>query len=432
MQNTPITNSDTLQAWLETRPQADSIAIAHRSALRVLPESYAQLELFKEGEFELLLVQFMRVMLLSAISPETPPPKFRNIAGEAANQVIQAAKETPVADTAYYIGHSIAIYGIQSAATYATIIAAAYISRQSVASTAAIKSTDVKRETVMHWPRHPLMANYRPGAPPQWPAIRADATALQTGTDPFTLPLWHGETPPEWFSANTTAMRTYWQTENPTHWAFWLRWYDAAIAGRPLDWQLQHAIALIPDDIWQSGPAPVAEAIAKIEAEHKQSTSTTPQTDTLTTANERTRSIKFVIKQVALLHDLIEDEFEHLRGHNGASATDQPLRDQQKATLQKLRDLVNAMLTALDSDPSPATALTVVNEIVPVVVTEAEMLTDKGVKPEVSAEIISMAATIKVLTESGAPGDLATKIAFANSSRNWFWSMFPKWRKGKN
>jgi hypothetical protein len=48
----------------------------------------------------------------------------------------------------------------------------------------------------------------------------------------------------------------------------WLRWWDAATSGHPLDWQLQHDIALIPDDIWQSGPGPVAEAIARIEAAH--------------------------------------------------------------------------------------------------------------------------------------------------------------------
>jgi hypothetical protein len=401
MQNTPNNDRNMLQAWLETRPQADSIAIAHRSALRVLPESYAHRVQSKDSEFELLLLQFLRMTLLAAIRPETLTPEFRQIAAAAANPIAKPAKSTPINDNTRYITHSMITYGILPAASYASGIAAA----------SAFDSVYAGKV---------------------WTALDRDAAALQAGTDPFTQPLWHGETPPVWFTARYAAMISSWQTTNPKQWAFWLRWYDAAIAGRPLDLQLQHDIALIPNAIWQSGPGPVAEAIAKIEAEHKQGTSTTPQTDTLTTANERTRSIKFVIKQVALLHDLIEDEFEHLRGHNSASATEQPLRDQQKATLQKLRDLVNAMLTALDSDPSPSTALTVVNEIVPVVVTEAETLTDKGIKPEVSAEIISMAATIKVLTESGAPGDLATKIAFANSSRNWFWSMFPKWRKGKN
>ena len=97
----------------------------------------------------------------------------------------------------------------------------------------------------------------------------ADALAIQSGIDPLTLPLWHNDTPPDWFTTAEAAMRTYWQTNNPTHWSFWQRWYDAAVAGNPLDWHLQRDIALIPDEIWQSGPGPVAEAIARIESEHK-------------------------------------------------------------------------------------------------------------------------------------------------------------------
>ena len=37
--------------------------------------------------------------------------------------------------------------------------------------------------------------------------------------------------------------------------------------GTPLDWALQEAVALIPDEIWKAGPERVAEEIARIEAE---------------------------------------------------------------------------------------------------------------------------------------------------------------------
>ncbi|QPM92115.1 hypothetical protein [Pseudooceanicola algae] len=50
------------------------------------------------------------------------------------------------------------------------------------------------------------------------------------------------------------------------HWFFWSRWYDRAMSGNLLPWDLQRGIALIPDDIWRQGPEAVAERIAEIEA----------------------------------------------------------------------------------------------------------------------------------------------------------------------
>lgn len=49
-------------------------------------------------------------------------------------------------------------------------------------------------------------------------------------------------------------------------WSFWSRWYERAMAGDPLPWDLQREVALIPDEIWQQGPEAVAERIAEIEA----------------------------------------------------------------------------------------------------------------------------------------------------------------------
>lgn len=54
----------------------------------------------------------------------------------------------------------------------------------------------------------------------------------------------------------------------PRHWSFWSRWYERAMAGDPLPWELQREIALIPDAIWQQGPEAVALRIAEIEADY--------------------------------------------------------------------------------------------------------------------------------------------------------------------
>lgn len=55
-------------------------------------------------------------------------------------------------------------------------------------------------------------------------------------------------------------------------WRFWIRWYEAALAGEPLTsdwtshWQLLTEIALIPDADWDQGAEHIAGLIAAIEA----------------------------------------------------------------------------------------------------------------------------------------------------------------------
>jgi len=51
-------------------------------------------------------------------------------------------------------------------------------------------------------------------------------------------------------------------------WTFWAEWYDRAMAGDPLPWDLQEQIALIPDEIWEAGPEAVAEEIKRIQLEY--------------------------------------------------------------------------------------------------------------------------------------------------------------------
>jgi hypothetical protein len=100
-----------------------------------------------------------------------------------------------------------------------------------------------------------------------WRAVRADASRLVRGDEIIYSPLWPDSTP-DWFTQADRETRATW-AKNLEHWDFWIRWWDAAIAGRPLDWDLQRDIALqIPGDVWEKGPGPVAEAIRKIEARH--------------------------------------------------------------------------------------------------------------------------------------------------------------------
>lgn len=52
-------------------------------------------------------------------------------------------------------------------------------------------------------------------------------------------------------------------------WRVWRDWYQGYLDGAPMDWELQAAIALIPDETWAEGPAAVAGAIAERKARHR-------------------------------------------------------------------------------------------------------------------------------------------------------------------
>lgn len=49
-------------------------------------------------------------------------------------------------------------------------------------------------------------------------------------------------------------------------WSFWRDWYQGFLDGKPLDWELQRRVALIPDEDWEKGPEHIARLIEDIRA----------------------------------------------------------------------------------------------------------------------------------------------------------------------
>ena len=52
-------------------------------------------------------------------------------------------------------------------------------------------------------------------------------------------------------------------------WSFWREWYQGFLDGKPLDWELQRRVALIPDEDWEKGPEHIAGIIEKIRLEFR-------------------------------------------------------------------------------------------------------------------------------------------------------------------
>ena len=129
-----------------------------------------------------------------------------------------------------------------------------------------------------------------------WEQVREDARILEKGENPLTLLLWSFPKP-DWFERNNGTLRQWWQldavrlrdddglglvdddgrrliVEDPNSvtlskstYYFWGRWWEGVLSGQQINWDLQCAVALIPDEDWQNGPTHIAQIIARLEAQ---------------------------------------------------------------------------------------------------------------------------------------------------------------------
>jgi uncharacterized protein (DUF1697 family) len=101
-----------------------------------------------------------------------------------------------------------------------------------------------------------------------WEQVREDARLSEAEEDSFKRRLW-SVPHPDWFGRRDEQMRAIWMKEGAEIWSFWLRWWDGVVSGRPLPWDLQEKVALIPDEVWDQGAEAVAAEIARIEEQFR-------------------------------------------------------------------------------------------------------------------------------------------------------------------
>ncbi|WP_353309661.1 hypothetical protein [Shimia sp. NS0008-38b] len=237
--------------WLVTQDASFSSAIATRNALRILPTAMAGVEQsFDSFEGADLLMLCLMLDLMSAVASTCSSIDLRDVRSALqrfrANSTSEKAllDATRISDSgglspfsAHSAGSSAASSVIFSglgekkgAAVFADGSSAhAFAPQMQAASFADCQSIDANGTTGVFNER-------------LWP----DGEGVQQ-----VLALWHT------FKALPDPKGT---------WDFWRRWYRGMLEGQPLDWDLQLQVALIGDDIWDSGPEAVAREIARIEA----------------------------------------------------------------------------------------------------------------------------------------------------------------------
>ncbi|SDW85326.1 hypothetical protein SAMN05444336_102532 [Albimonas donghaensis] len=79
-----------------------------------------------------------------------------------------------------------------------------------------------------------------------------------------------------WLDAQPEALKAAWKVfrqqllDADEGWEVWTDWYDARLRGDPVDWPLERARMLIPDDKWRKGPKVLNAEIARLIEAHSQ------------------------------------------------------------------------------------------------------------------------------------------------------------------
>ncbi len=194
-----------------------------------------------------------------------------------------------------------------------------------------------------------------------WEQVREDARLVEAGQDPMEARLW--STPhPSWFTEFNRRGLSIW-SRDPETWFFWTRWWDGVLSGNQLDWDLQRQVALIPNEIWEQGPAAVAEAIRQIEGLGRGKPTPDPVEQALVTLPPSSRDVVTRFSDAVTQHHedipptldalllFCRREIDRLQGRNAPYATPEEEAEAQRqirvlttiyTTLEKLRDTIPA------------------------------------------------------------------------------------------
>lgn len=239
-----ITDVGRLEAWLTTRPPETVTLIAVRAVLRALPSLADALSGDADREWSVMVLSCLRALL--AARCVTGLAKRDEAARAAAYDAASASRILP--------GGAEAEEMVQAARS------AAFAAHSADPVGDALVAV---RASGMAYSGAALAGKF-------WSVVSADADALERDPDHrnlLRLPLWPDGTPTI-VVADWTRLKGV-LIASKEGWEVWTSWYDALLAGRPLDPGLELTKALIPEDVWKQGPALVNAEIARLIDEHE-------------------------------------------------------------------------------------------------------------------------------------------------------------------
>jgi hypothetical protein len=409
-----IHDNTSLVKWLQTRPQTDAVILATRAALRVFPLIVTNLDEPWNKEAGLTALPILRVLLISCVTAKMASAAVAST-GDSARAAAAAVGDVElrtiraVAAARGYPDSDKAITAASSAiraANFASVDTANSIDAATLAAAFGQGIEAFKKEEFEN-----LSSQVSTAGRAAWLEIQGDSHHLDNDRDLMSLSLW-SEAEPQWFTEeNWKSQRGFEREQNL--WIFWLRWWDGVVSGNQLDWDLQCQVALIPDSVWDAGPAAVADAIRQIEEKRKRGLIVV---ETAVSFEERLGLVRL---QADSMLFLVDAEWDAVRSRNDVPELEQPAHEQRKKLISRLRDLILELqaIAAGNSDVRAGTELVRVEEKLPAIVEAAAELADATKNVQPSAGILAIATSTKVLTDSGMPGHIASGIAVSD----WIW-----------
>jgi len=240
-----IVDQKSFEAWLEALPEERryewAVTLATRAALRVFPFWGAAMLRDMARRRNWTVLPICRNVLISAVAVKIRTANIRR----AADTSVDAADAAITVEPSIGSGGGTTDDALSAASAAIFTAEAATDTGVAVDAALAIGNADLLR----------------------WAVLRADILELEQGFDLRTLPLWSEDMPAD--IAEAWEKGRAWMEAAPGH-AFWIRWYEAILAGRPLTqdwdshWQLMHDIALVPDEDWGEGKEQDAIGVARI------------------------------------------------------------------------------------------------------------------------------------------------------------------------
>lgn len=245
-----------------------------------------------------------------------------------------------------------------------------------------------------------------------WNSVHFDLQSQAESSRSGPAGLWQGTEEPSKIGHAWESAKQQLQNDAGADWSFWILWYERVRAGRDFHAdKLADILNSLREEDWKKGPAHINPLFDDLLALYREEDAALASSDADSLGQRSARQITAVRAQVAALKEYVETEFEFLRGQNQFELGTEAEIEALVEILRQLRALVDEMLRAVDQESDAGTALVAIENSLPAVVDKADALAEIEKEPQVSEVVLGMAASIKVLTESGTPGSLATGIA---------------------
>ncbi len=247
--NTEIINHNTFKTTIEHLPAGTLGLLSSRAALRALPVIKKLLD--ENDEVKVYALDSFRDLstaLFFALYNKPPKDKFTF---HCKRQAYGALRNLCSNDEYFAYGYISASYAVED------IMQFNYNEKNGVVW--ALKSTEIGATERLGFLEARL-----------WQEVNIDSININrkfSAKKLFETPLFkYGSIPgnPHWQPKDLLLALKHAGPE----WQFWRDWYQGFLDGKPLDWELQREVALIPDEDWDKGPEHIAGKIEEIRKKY--------------------------------------------------------------------------------------------------------------------------------------------------------------------